>query len=148
MSERADQAVALFLQGCNCAQSVLVCCAEGRGLPREIALRVAQAFGGGIGRTGNLCGALTGALMCVGLKCAALEPSDRASKARSAEMAQWVMDEFERRNGSLLCRELTGADLRTSEGQKHFRDSDALHKVCAKVVRDGVEIVEELFAKE
>ncbi|HOD84033.1 MAG: putative redox-active protein (C_GCAxxG_C_C) [Planctomycetes bacterium ADurb.Bin126] len=148
MSERADQAVAMFLEGCNCAQSVLVSCGVGRGLPRETALRVAQAFGGGIGKTGNLCGALTGALMCVGLQCAAIEASDKVSKARSAGMAQWMIDEFARRNGTLLCGELTGADLRTPEGQKHFRDSDALHKVCAKVVRDGVEIVEELFARE
>jgi C_GCAxxG_C_C family probable redox protein len=68
MATNADDAVAMFAEGYNCAQAVLACCGRAYGLPKETAVQVAQAFGGGIGKTGNLCGALTGALMTVGLK--------------------------------------------------------------------------------
>jgi len=143
MSKNAEAAVAMFMEGYSCAQSVLACCGRDRGLPQELAIRVSQAFGGGIGRTGNLCGALTGALMVIGLKCAAVDPADAAAKARAYELAEAVLSEFQRRNGTLLCRELVGCDLRTPDGQKHFHDSDAKGKVCAKAVRDAVEIVEQ-----
>ena len=143
----ADRAEAMFLEGYNCAQSVLATCGQDRGLPRETALRVAQALGGGIGWTGNVCGALTGALMAIGLECAAIEASDIPSKAKAHQLAQAVAAEFGRRNGTLLCRELTGCDLRTAEGQQRFKDNDARHKVCAKLVRDGVEIFEQILPK-
>jgi C_GCAxxG_C_C family probable redox protein len=145
MSKNADDAVAMFLGGHNCAQSVLACCGAERGMPRELAVRVAQAFGGGIGRGGNLCGALTGALMVIGLEHAATGPADAQSKAKAYDLAVATMSEFSRRSGSLLCRDLIGCDLRTPEGAQQFKDSDAHHKVCAKLVRDAVEIVEQLL---
>ncbi len=147
MDTNADSAVAMFLQGYNCCQSVLACCGQERGMPRDMAIRTGQAFAAGIGKTGNLCGALTGALMVVGLGREALDAGDAASKAHANEMAQALMDEFARRNGSLLCRDLIGCDLRTAEGQRQFKEKDALHKVCAKVVRDAAEIVEQLLAE-
>lgn len=148
MTDRADEAVSMFLQGYNCAQSVLACCGRDRGIPRELAIRVGQAFGGGIGKTGNLCGALTGALMVVGMKVASLEASDSASKARAHQLAQSLMSQFAARNGTLLCHDLIGCDLRTSEGQKQFADNDTIHKVCAKVVRDAAEIAENLLSEK
>ena len=148
MSKNEDAAVEMFLKGYNCSQSVLACCGQSRGMPRDLAIRVAQAFGGGIGKTGNLCGALTGALMALGLGQPALAAKDAIGKAKSYDKAQAILTEFARRNGSLLCRDLVGCDLRTAEGQKHFKESDAHHKVCVKVIRDAVEIVEQqLLAK-
>lgn len=145
MSKNADDAAAMFLEGYNCAQAVLACCGRDRGMPRELAIRVAQAFGGGIGKTGGLCGAVSGGLMTLGLQCAALEGSDAASKAKAAQMAQTLMNEFARRHGTLLCRELTGCDLRAPEGMKRFQEIDAHHTLCPKFVRDAAEIVEEVL---
>ena len=145
-TEKADSAVRMLLDGFNCAQSVLVCCSEDRGLPREFALRVAQAFGGGIGRTGNLCGALTGALMTVGMRCAALEASDSPSKNRAHELARQVLSEFAARNKSLLCRDLTGCDLTTEEGHRRFKDEEIAQRVCAQLVRSAVEITEKVLS--
>ena len=147
MTDSPQRAEAMFLEGFNCAQSVLACCGEGRGISRELAIRVAQAFGGGIGRTGNLCGALTGAMMAIGLKHAAIDAADGASKARAYDVAQTVLAEFEKRNGWLLCRDLIGCDLRTAEGQRQFKESGAHQKICAKAVRIAAEIVEEALAR-
>ena len=148
MKAIADEAVAMFLGGHNCAQSVLACCGKGRGISRETAIRVAQAFGGGIGKTGNLCGALTGGLMVIGTHCAAIDAADTAAKARAHKLAQAMMNEFARCNGSLLCRDLIGCDMRTSEGMQHFQKTDAMHKVCAKAVRTAVEIIETLLSED
>lgn len=140
MSTKSEKAVAMFQTGCNCAQSVLAACGQELGLAHETALRVAQTFGGGMGRTGSVCGALTGALMAVGLRHAALDGADTATKMLAYDKAQRLMQEFARRNGFLLCRDLTGCDLTTSEGQKQFKDKDVHNKICVQLVRSAVEI--------
>jgi C_GCAxxG_C_C family probable redox protein len=41
----------------------------------ELIPKIATAFGGGIGRCGSLCGALTGGVMAIGIKHGTNEPS-------------------------------------------------------------------------
>jgi len=145
MSKNGEAAVAMFLQGYNCAQSVLVSCGQEYGLPRETAVRVAQAFGGGIGRTGNLCGAATGALMVIGLKCSVKDAADLAAKAEAGRIAQEFLARFKARSGSLLCRDIIGCDLSTAEGYKYAVESGRHQTICPKAIRDAIEIVEELL---
>jgi C_GCAxxG_C_C family probable redox protein len=145
MSKNGEAAAAMFLQGYNCAQSVLVCCGREYGLPRETAVRVAQAFGGGIGRTGNVCGAATGALMVIGLKCSAKDAADLPAKAEAARIAQEFLARFKARSGSLLCRDIIGCDLSTPEGFKYAVESGRHQTICPKAIRDAAEIIEELL---
>ncbi|MGO8703731.1 MAG: C-GCAxxG-C-C family protein [Candidatus Brocadiia bacterium] len=145
MSKNGDDAVAMFLQGYNCAQSVLASCGPDYGLPRETAVRVAQAFGGGIGRTGNVCGAATGALMTVGLKCAVKDATDLAAKAEANRIAQEFLARFKARSGSLLCRDIIGCDLSTAEGYKYALESGRHQTICPRAIRDAIEIIEELL---
>jgi C_GCAxxG_C_C family probable redox protein len=145
MSKNGEAAAAVFLQGYNCAQSVLMSCGRDYGLPRETAVRVAQAFGGGIGRTGNVCGAATGALMVIGLKCSAKDAADLAAKAESSRLAQEFLARFKARSGSLLCRDIIGCDLSTAEGYKYALESGRHQTICPKAIRDAVEIIEELL---
>ena len=93
MTANSESAVTMFLEGYNCAQAVLACCGRDLGLPRETAIRVAQAFGGGMGRTGNVCGAVTGAMMVIGLKHSVKNAKDAATK----ELAYSMTQEFLRR---------------------------------------------------
>ena len=145
MSSSSFDAEAMFLGGFNCAQSVLACCGKRYGLDRATAIRVAQGFGGGIGRSGNVCGALSGAIMVIGLKHAALEPSDGATKAKAYSLARAILDEFRRRNGTIACRDLTGCDLTTPEGDRQFKERDLHHTLCARLVREASEIVENVL---
>lgn len=65
--ERSEHAKELFLGGNNCAQSVLLSFAKDFGFSKELALKVSAGFGGGMGRVQGTCGAVTGAIMVLGI---------------------------------------------------------------------------------
>lgn len=144
MSNVAEEAVAMFGSGYNCAQSVLACCGAKFDLPHETAIKVAQAFGGGMGRSGNVCGAVTGALMTIGLKHYAKDPKDMAAKKEAGRLAQEFFARFKDRNKSLLCKELLGVDMSTDEGFR-LAHSGPTESICPKVIRDACEILEDLL---
>ncbi len=147
MSENAAKAEAMFASGYNCAQSVLVCCGAGMGVSRDAAIRLAAPFGGGLGATGEVCGAVSGALMALGLKFAQDAPQDPAAKQRTYELARRFLDAFRKRHGTVLCRELLGCDIRTPEGQAKAREAGLFKKLCPPLVRSAAEIVEEMLAR-
>ena len=95
-------------------------------------------------RTGQTCGAVTGALMVIGLHHAKLRKGDDDSRERSYALAQEFMDSFQERNRSLLCRDLLGVDVSTPEGMRTVREKDLFRTVCPKFVRDAGEILEKL----
>ncbi len=82
MSDKAERAAELFQKGYNCSQSVIGAYAEELGVPEETALRMAAGFGGGIGRCGEACGALTGGVMVVGLRTGSAEANPIGKAAR------------------------------------------------------------------
>lgn len=105
-----------FRNGYNCAQSVALAFAEELGVGRELVLRLSQPFGGGMSRMREVCGAVSGMLMCLGLLEGSPDASDRNAKNRCYEAGQELAAEFRRRNGSIVCRELLGlVPLGTSE---------------------------------
>jgi C_GCAxxG_C_C family probable redox protein len=144
----ADEAVAIFSQRFNCSQAVLSCCGQRHGLDRQTALRVAEAFGGGMGRMGLTCGAVTGAFMVIGLVHAKLTPEDNAVREKSIALVRRFRQAFEAKHGSICCRELLGCDLSTSAGFQDAVDRGLFQTVCPNLVRDAATIVEELLASE
>ena len=139
-------AAAMFGEGYNCAQAVLATAGAARGLPRATAIKVAQAFGGGMGRTGNVCGAVTGALMAIGLQCSAKDGQDNAAKEKAHALTQEVLKRFQAKHGSLNCRDLIGCDLSTPEGRKEAVESGRHKTVCSVLVKDATLILEEVLA--
>lgn len=115
------------------------------GLDRETALRVAGAFGAGMARTGETCGAVTGALMVIGLNHAKMRKDDDDTRERAYALAQEFMDGFRERNGSLLCRDILGVDVSTPEGIRAVRVKDLFRTVCPKFVKDAAELLEEML---
>lgn len=115
------------------------------GLDRETALKVAGAFGGGMARTGETCGAVTGALMVIGLKHAKTRQGDDDARERAYALAQEFMKEFKGRNCSLLCRELLGVDVGTPEGMAVVREKNLFVTICPKFVQDAAEVLEKLL---
>ena len=106
---------------------------------------MAGAFGAGMARTGGTCGAVTGALMVIGLKHAKMRKDDDDSRERAYALAQELMDAFQARNGSLLCREILGVDVSTPEGIAEVRKRDLFRTVCPKFVKDAGELLDELL---
>jgi C_GCAxxG_C_C family probable redox protein len=142
---KADEAAELFLQGYNCSQALLATFGPELGLERETALRLAGPFGGGIGRTGGVCGALTGAIMAIGLKYSSGEV-DAEAKERSYDAVRRLFEQFRVRTGSTACRDLLGFDIGTSSGWAEAQRRDTHHTVCPAFVRAAAEVLERVLA--
>jgi C_GCAxxG_C_C family probable redox protein len=145
MSDIVENAVAMFGEGFNCAQSVLTACSGGTGLSRELAVRLGGPFGGGMGSLGETCGAVSGALMALGLKFFQAGPQDAAGKIRVYALAQEFCKKFKERHGSQLCRDLIGMDISTADGIKKAREAGVFKALCPPLVRSAAEIVEEML---
>jgi C_GCAxxG_C_C family probable redox protein len=140
MRTKSEVAMAKFLAGYNCAQSVLYAYGPDLGLDGETALRVATGLGAGMGRRGEVCGALTGGILVLGLKYGRGGQQDRSATEETYQKTLELMARFEKRHGSCFCRVLLdGCDLRTTEGQQHFKKHDLLHKTCVGCVQSVVE---------
>jgi C_GCAxxG_C_C family probable redox protein len=115
------------------------------GLDRKTALRVAGAFGAGIARTGQTCGAVSGTLMVLGLEYSQTRADDKQAKEEMYALAREFMKRFEARSGSILCRELLGYDIGTPEGMQLIREKELSTSLRPKLVADAVEIVEQFL---
>ncbi|MGA2367906.1 MAG: C-GCAxxG-C-C family protein [Dehalococcoidia bacterium] len=142
---KADSAEAVLTKGFNCSQAVVSTFAEEFGLDRTMAYRVAAAFGGGIGHLGEACGAVTGAVIVIGLKYGMTELDGVQSNKEAYKKVQQLVEQFRSRDGSHLCRELLGFDIDDRQARKEAFKKGIPQKVCTKAVRDAVEIVEDLI---
>jgi C_GCAxxG_C_C family probable redox protein len=141
-----ERALSTFDEGYNCSQSVFSAWASELGLDRESALRVATAFGGGMGHRGDTCGAVTGAFMAIGLKHGRLRADDEETRDLAYSLVNRFVEEFESRHGSVVCRELLGFDLSTPEGEQLAEERWPDGMPCRGLVKDAAEILEELLA--
>ena len=139
-----DLAAQCFKDGFSCSQAVLSACSGRFGLDRETALRVAGAFGGGMARRGETCGAVTGAFMVIGLKHGKVKVDDNVSREKTYDLAKEFTVRFVERNKTIVCKELLGYDLSTLEGREAVKEKKLATTICPKFVQDAVEIVEEL----
>jgi len=135
-------------KGCNCAQAVLCAFCSDFGLDERMALRMATGFGAGMGRMGEVCGALTGGFLVIGLKYGRTTTGGAQSAAESEKTAARVAElsrRFRERHGSILCRELTGLDLSDPAQRQRGVEEGIFHDRCGKYVRDSVEMLEQLL---
>jgi C_GCAxxG_C_C family probable redox protein len=146
--KKSEIALTTFREGFNCSQSVLSAFAPGLGMDRETALKVSCAFGGGMGRMGGTCGAVTGAIMALGLKYGKTKAEDDAIRDKGYGLVREFADKFDERNGSLSCRQLVGCDLSTQEGMAMAKEQNLFELKCWKYVGDAAEILQELLERE
>ena len=119
--EISERAAKYFEAGFNCAESVLMSFAESIGTRSDLIPKIATPFGGGIGRRGSVCGALTGGVMAVGLKVGRSELKDAKRREESYETALELFKRFEKEFGSALCYDLIKLDLTTPEGREKIK---------------------------
>jgi C_GCAxxG_C_C family probable redox protein len=140
--QRAEE---LFGQGYNCAQAILFAFFDQLGGGGDTALRIASGFGGGIGYRQETCGAVTGAVMVLGLLHGRAwgEPKTRTDVTYA--LAGEFMRRFETCHGTCACRDLLGGcDFNTEAGQREFKERGYREARCAAFIRDAVRIVEVL----
>lgn len=136
--EKSDIAIETFNNDLNCAQSVIGAYSEQYDLDKNTLYKLASAFGGGMGHTDGVCGAISGGLMVLGLK----HNSKQFDKETTYARTRHLMDEFVKRNGTRDCEKLIGVDLMTEEGKKEFKEKEIKKKVCEKCIADVIDIIE------
>lgn len=137
---KASEANAMFMQGFNCSQSVFAAFSDKYGIPQETALKIGCGFGGGM-RNGELCGAVTGAVMVIGLKYGS---SDMESKSLCYQKTKEFTEKFKAKNKSIVCRELLGCDISTTDGMELAIEKNLFKTTCADMVISAAELLEEL----
>ena len=143
---RSEQAKDLFLSGYNCAQSVVLSFADDLKFSKELAQKMAAGFGGGMGKQQETCGAVTGAIMMLGLlKGEEVNNNDELKAASYGSVKDFIRD-FVASYKTTQCRELIGCDLNTPEGSAKFEEEKIMENVCAGCVNKAVEILEKLAA--
>ena len=144
---KKEKALDVFSGNFNCSQAVLSPFAEELGIEKEIYLKVATAFGGGM-RKGEVCGAVTGALMGLGLNYGHYENDNLVSKDKAYALTKEFMKSFEEKNGSVICKNLLGYDLSNEEELKIIKEKGLFKSVCPKAIESAVEILEEILKRE
>ncbi|HHH72528.1 MAG TPA: C_GCAxxG_C_C family protein [Sulfuricurvum sp.] len=143
--DKKAKAVESFAQGHLCSQSILAAFCDELGLERETALKLSQGFGGGFARSGETCGAVTGALMVLGLKYGTAQKGETQEKAATYAKVNAFLEQFKARHGSITCRELLCCDISTQEGHDQAQNDGHFATVCPKLVTNAVEILESLI---
>lgn len=142
---RVQRSVEYFKEGFSCSQAVLASFSESLGLDSETALKLSQSFGGGMAHMGETCGAVTGALMVIGLKHGRIKAEDVESKERTYEFVRKFVEKFRASNGSIVCKELLGYNLNTEEGLRLAEEKKIFDSLCVQLVKNASEILENLL---
>ena len=135
-----------FFENYNCAQSILCAYADDCGLDKDKALQAAVGFGGGMGRLQETCGAVSGAIIVLGLSSGFKEGDGRDKINANYDKVRRLIGDFSAQKGTVRCRDLLGCDLSTKEGQKFFKDNK-LRENCKGYIRLCCELLEEHLAK-
>ncbi len=141
---KSDIAMALFRDGANCAQAVVGTYAEECGLEFEQAMRLASSFGAGMGRLREVCGAVSGMFVVIGLREGYCDLKCKASKDQHYARVQALAAEFKGKTGSLICRELLGLSPGADSPVSEERTGEYYRKrPCAEIVGLAAQIVED-----
>lgn len=142
MKTPSQTAVERFAGPYSCSQAVFSAFAPQHGLSDELALKIASALGGGLARQGHVCGAVSGALLVIGL---ARGRADPHQKEAVYELGRAFIDRFQALHASVQCRDLLGYDLSDPEDARAAREAGASGRLCPAFVRDAAVLLEELL---
>ncbi|MCP4411776.1 MAG: C_GCAxxG_C_C family protein [Gammaproteobacteria bacterium] len=142
MSSSYQKGKDAFDSGLYCAESVLHVIAKEEGITSPLLPGIATGFCGGISRTCNMCGALTGGILALNIVYGRASPDD--SIEENFKVVQALISDFEKEFGSTNCYELLDCDLGTDKGQHQFRESK-LHLKCSEYTGKATELVRTII---
>jgi C_GCAxxG_C_C family probable redox protein len=143
--KKSDEAVSSFKCGFSCSQAVFSSFSGEMGLDRDTTNKVACGFGGGMARTGNVCGAVTGAIMVIGMKYGKTSPEDYAAREKTYALVRQFVKEFTENNGSINCTDLLGYDMRDPEQFREVKEKKVAARICPGLVSDAVTLLEKML---
>jgi C_GCAxxG_C_C family probable redox protein len=142
---KADDAYRCFMSRFTCSAAVFSAFSGDLGLDPDTAKKIACGFGAGISKTGNICGAVSGGIMVIGLKYGKTQEGDEAATEKTRALTRQFIREFTAKNGSINCTELLGYDMKTPEGYAAAKESGIFLSKCPALVRDSADILEKIL---
>jgi len=136
-----------FGKGHNCAQAVVAAFARDCGIDEKTFVRMVSALGGGLAGKGETCGAVTGALLIVGLRYGSPYAINVFAKKKCYAYARKFIDGFIARHGTSMCKELLRCDISDTEGVAFARKNKLFEKNCPDFVKTAVALLESLEKK-
>ena len=148
MSNHAELAKRLFIEGYNCSQAVFCAFFDVTGLEMDAAARMASSFGGGLGRLREVCGTVSGAALVLGMVRGYADPKDYAAKKAHYALVQEFARRFREKNGSIVCRELLRGVHVTEGGAPDARTEEYYRKrPCPNLAYCAAEILDEMLTE-
>jgi C_GCAxxG_C_C family probable redox protein len=134
----------LFEQGFDCSQVVLSHYANTLGIDVDMARKVSACFGGGM-MAGETCGAITGALMAIGLKYGHYKPQDKQQKEIVKKKLAQFREEYQKSRSVSLCREILGHDFTKPGEMEIIKEGNLIDKICPRLVVDITDILDNIL---
>ena len=148
MNTHSELAYQLFLDGYNCAQAVFCAFEDVTGIERQTGAALASSFGGGLGRMREVCGAVSGGAMVLGILKGYSNPKDSEAKKAHYQLVRDFAGKFKAENGSFICRELLSGVSVTPGGNPEERTAQYYRKrPCPQLVRQAAEILDEMLTE-
>ncbi|MDP3397005.1 MAG: C-GCAxxG-C-C family protein [Methanoregula sp.] len=143
---KSDEAMKIFSTGITCSASVFSVFARDLNLEEKMARKIACGFGAGISRTGNICGAVSGAIMVIGLKYGKEVPGDDGGATeKTRALTRQFIQEFTHKHGSVKCTGILGHNLSVQAEYDGAAKANLFKTKCPACVRDAVEILERIL---
>lgn len=141
---RKEKAMQSFLEGYNCAQCMMLAYEDMLTIDLDTALKIASPFGGGMGRLREVCGSVSGMFMVLGFVKGYNEPGNYEGKKELYEHVQELARRYEEANGSIICRDLLGLNVKKEEATPEKRTEEYYKKrPCAEKIGSAAEILEQ-----
>ena len=141
---RKEKAMQGFRDGYNCAQSIVLAFEDMLTIDLDTALKIASPFGGGMGRLREVCGSVSGMFMVLGFVKGYNEPGNYEGKKELYEHVQELARRFEEENGSIVCRDLLGLNVKKEDAAPEKRTEEYYKKrPCVELVGCATEILEQ-----
>ena len=139
MGSKQNAALENFNNGYNCCQSVILALAP-EDYSKDQIVRISTGFGGGMGQEQEVCGAVSGAIMALGLKYGGTAENVPVTYGKVREL----MKQFKEERGSIYCRKLLGCNLKTEEGKEYRKKHNLRETVCCECVKTATGLAESL----
>ncbi|MBD3341678.1 MAG: hypothetical protein GF353_21415 [Candidatus Lokiarchaeota archaeon] len=143
--DEIEKAVECFNQGFRCSQAILSTYGVRYDLDSKMALKLASPFGAGIGSSGQICGAISGAIMVLGLHYGNDKVSQIKKKEKAYSVTREFISEFKSNYKTVQCKELLNCDLSTIEGRTRAIKEGLFRNLCPKFVRSACQILEKFL---
>ncbi len=143
---RIENAIEKFNKGYACSQAIFTEYCGLFNIDSETALKLAAGFAAGM-RNGRTCGAVTGAIMILGLNFGSLSCDKAEGRKNVYDAVVEFTRRFEQLYGSTDCKELLGCNVGTNEGMRKAKEENLFYTLCPKYVKSAAEILETMLNK-